>query len=493
MNDFDKEISMDRIYDAVIIGAGVTGSMIAHKLAKYKLDVAVVEAGCDVASGASRANSAIVHAGFDAETGTLKAKLNVLGCAELPALAKQLDVPYKNNTSLVVAFGDEEEKTLEVLLERGRKNGVPKLEIIDKNKLRELEPNISPEATAALYAPSAGIICPYELTMAAAENAAVNGCEFFFGYKVDKIDRDGDAFIIASGERAVRARYVINCAGVYSDDIARLIDPDFPIRIIPRRGEYMVLDKAEGKTANATLFMVPGAAGKGVLVSPTVDGNLLVGPNANKVEFKCNTATEAAGLDEISQGARRLVPGVNLRAVITSFAGVRPTPDSGDFHIEPSAKDGRFLNLVGIESPGLAASPAVAQYAVEQLGKMGLTLELRENYNPYRTENGHMRKPFRELSDEEKTELCKKEPAYAKIICRCESITEGDILAAIHRPLGAKTVDMVKMRTRAGMGRCQGGFCSPRVVEILANELGVSKTEITKRDCGSKILLDKTK
>ena len=484
---------MEKIYDVVIIGAGVTGAMLAHKLAKYKLDTAVVEAGCDVASGASRANSAIVHAGFDAACGTLKAALNVRGCAELPELAKQLDVPYKNNTSLVVAYGEEDEKMLGVLLERGRKNGVPKLEIIDSKRLHELEPNLSPDATAALLAPSAGINCPYDLTMAASENAALNGTDFFFEFAVDAIESDGDIITVKSGERSVRARYVCNCAGVHSDEIARLVDADFPIKLIPRRGEYMVLDRAEGKTVSATIFMVPSKAGKGILVSPTVDGNLLVGPNAHAIGEKDDTSTTAPGLDEISSGARRLVPSVNLRSVITSFSGVRPTPDTDDFHIEPSKVLGNFLNLVGIESPGLASSPAVAEYAIEQLEKMGVKLEERTDYNPYRTANGHMRKPFRELSDEEKSQLCKDEPAYAKIICRCETITEGDILAAIHRPLGAKTVDMVKMRCRAGMGRCQGGFCSPRVVEILARELGVSVEDIRKRDRGSDILMGNTK
>lgn len=484
---------MDKIYDIVIIGAGVTGSLLAHKLAKYELDIAVVEAGCDVASGASRANSAIVHAGFDAVSGTLKARLNALGCAQLPELAKQLDVPYKNNTSLVVGFGEEDEETLKELLERGRKNGVPKLEIIDSKRLHELEPNIAPDATAALLAPTAGIICPYDLTMAAAENAAVNGAEFFFEFKADAIEYLEGVITVRSGDRCIKAKYAANCAGVHADEVARLADSSFPVSIIPRRGEYMVLDKSEGKTVSATVFTVPGKAGKGILVTPTVDGNLLVGPNAHEIPEKDDTSTTAAGLDEICEGAKRMVPSVNLRAVITSFSGVRPTPNSGDFHIEPSRTVPTLLNLVGIESPGLASSPAVAEYAVEMLEKMGVKLEAREDYNPYRTQNGHMQKPFRELSDEEKTELCKREPAYARIVCRCETITEGDILAAIRRPLGAKTVDMVKMRTRAGMGRCQGGFCSPRVVELLARELGVSVEEIRKRDRGSDILMGKTK
>ncbi len=484
---------MDKIYDIVIIGAGVTGALLAHKLAKYKLSVAVVEAGCDVASGASRANSAIVHAGFDAEAGTLKAKLNALGCAQLPELAKQLDIPYKNNTSLVVGFGDEDEETLKSLLERGRKNGIPKLEIIDSKRLHEREPNISPDATAALLAPTAGIICPYDLTMAAAENAAINGTEFFFEFKVDGIEADRDTVTVKAGDKAIRARYAANCAGVHADEIALLADEDFPISIIPRRGEYMVLDKSEGKTVSATIFTVPSKAGKGILVTPTVDGNLLVGPNAHEVADKEDTSITGTGLDEISAGAKRIVPNVNLRSVITSFSGVRPTPSTADFHIEPSKTVPNMLNLEGIESPGLASSPAVADYAVEILEKMGIDLEVREDYNPYRTENGHMQKPFRELSAEEKAELCKRDPSYGKIVCRCETITEGDILAAIRRPLGAKTVDMVKMRTRAGMGRCQGGFCSPRVVELLAKELGVSVEEIRKRDRGSDILMGRTK
>ena len=478
-------------YDIIIIGAGVNGCMLAHKLAAYKLSIAVIEAGCDVASGASRANSAIVHAGFDAASGTLKAALNVRGCAALPEIARQLDVPYKNNTSLVVAFGEEDEKMLGVLLERGRMNGVPGLEIIGKEKLRELEPNISPDAAAALLAPSAGIICPYDLTIACAENSAVNGVDFFFDHRVDRIVR-GDGYVSVFAGEEFRARYAVNSAGVHSAELARLADPDFGIDIIPRRGEYMILDKAEGNTCKATLFACPSREGKGILVSPTVDGNIIVGPNAHRVSPD-DTSTTAVGLDEISKGAKRLVPGINLRAVITSFAGVRPTPTTDDFHIAPSEKIPELLNLVGIESPGLASSPAVSDYAIGKLEEMGLKLERREDYNPFRTSNGHMKKPLRELSDEEKAERCKADPAYGKIICRCETVTEGDILDAIRRPIPARTIDMVKLRTRAGMGRCQGGFCSPRVAELISAELGIPLDEITKRGGESKLLFGKTK
>lgn len=480
------------IYDIAIVGAGVTGSMLAHKLSKYNLKIAVVEAGCDVARGASRANSAIVHAGFDAKEGTLKAKLNVIGCRKLPDIAKQLDVPYKNNTSLVVAFGEEDEKILEQLLERGKNNGVPGLKIIDAKELHELEPAVSNEATAALLAPSAGIICPYDLTLAAAENAAVNGCEFIFNFRVERVEMTDGVITLFSGGDRVSAKYVANCAGINSDKLARLVDPGFPIHLIPRRGEYMILDKTEGKTVSATIFAVPGKEGKGILVTPTVDGNLLIGPNAHEVEPD-DTSTTSAGLDEISKGAKRSVPGVSLRSVITSFAGIRPTPDSGDFHIAKSACADNWIDLVGIESPGLASSPAVAEYAIDLLAEAGMPTELRENYIPYRRANGHKQKPFRELSDEEKAELCKRDPSFGRVICRCEGITEGDILEAIHRPLGAKTMDMVKLRVRAGMGRCQGGFCSPRVAELLSRELGIPLEEITKFGKGSELLTGRTK
>lgn len=481
------------MYDVLIIGAGVTGAMTARALSKYNLKIALLEAGSDVATGATRANSAIVHAGYDAKSGTLKAKLNVRGTAMMPGVCEKLDVPYKNNTSLVVAFGEREEEKLCELLNRGIANGVPDMRIIGREELHALEPNLSDEATAALLAPSAGIVCPYELACAAAENAVLNGADFIPNFKVDKIEKSADSIKVYSGDAVLEACFVVNAAGCNSDEMARLAgEENFPVKIIPRRGEYMLMDKKIGGLANATLFMLPSEMGKGVLVSPTVDNNLIIGPNAHEVE-KGDTSTTSEGLDEILRGARRLIPGIDSRAVITSFAGVRATPSTDDFYIEESQSIKGLLHAAGIESPGLASSPATAEYITEKLAKMGLELNERENYIETRRKNGHMKKHFRDMTDEEKNTAIKENPAYGRIICRCETVTEGDIIEAVHSPLGSNSLDMVKRRTRAGMGRCQGGFCSVRVVDIIARETGCDMTDVVKDSKNSKLLYSKTK
>ncbi len=482
----------DNRYDVCIIGGGITGAMTARKLAKYNCRVVVVEAAGDVAMGSTKANSAIVHAGFDAESGTLKAKLNVAGCAMMEAEARVLDVPYSKCGSLVCAYSDKEVDHLKQLLARGETNGVPGMSILSAEELRRIEPNISPDAVAALLAPTAGIICPYELCIAACENAAVNGTDFRLNFPVSSITRTEEGFAVSDGRDTVYATYVVNAAGVYADRIAQMAgETDFPIRIIPRRGEYMLLDRSEGGVVKHVLFACPGDFGKGILVSPTVDHNLILGPTAEAIEDPADTATTAEGLAKVETGAKHLVPTVNTRAVITQFSGIRPTPvDAGgditesDFYIKPSDKVPGLLHLAGIESPGLASSPAVGEYAVTLLAQMGLTLAERKDYR-----EGRPRKVrFREATDEERSALIAENPLYGKIICRCETVTEGEIVDAIHRPLGARDVDAVKRRTRAGMGRCGSGFCSPRVVEILARELGVSMAEITKNGGNSVIL-----
>ncbi len=466
------------LYDVIIIGAGCTGSMTAYRLAKYDLRVLVLEAGNDIASGATKANSAISHAGFDAEVGTLKAKLNVAATREMPSLAKKLDIDYDMNGTLVMGFGEEELPHLKELYERGVKNGVPNMEIVGGERLYDMEPNLSREATHALYAPTGGIVSAWGLPIAAAECAAVNGTEFVFHYRVNSIKKDDDGnFTVSNGSTEYRAKFLVNAAGVWGDHIAELAgERDFPARIIPRRGEYMLLDKTEGKTAKHVLFSVPRGNGKGILVSPTVHGNLIVGPNAYKIDDRDDKQTTEAGLSEILAGAKRLVPTLNDRAVITSFSGVRPTPSTGDYYIQPSEQVGGLLHLAGIESPGLASSPAVGAYAVELLEKMGLELRERKDFRDERPEQIR----FESLDDISRAELIRKNPAYGRIICRCETVTEGEIIDAIHRPVGARDIDMVKRRTRAGMGRCQGGFCMPRVAEILARELDIPLEQVTK-------------
>ena len=474
-------------YDVAVVGSGVIGSLIARELSRYNIKIALVEKCNDMAMGTSKANSAIVHAGFDAKPGSLKAKLNVEGTAIMPELCKKLSVPYKPVGSLVVAFSDEEIETLNELLERGNINGVPGLEIYDYNKLHEVEPNISDEAKAALWAPSAGIVCPYELTIAAAENAVVNGVEFIRNFEVNSIEYSDGTFVISNGEDSIKTEYIINAAGVFCDEIASLIG-DTSIHTTPRKGEYMLCDKSVGKLANHTIFQCPSKMGKGILVTPTVDGNLLLGPSALDIEDKSDVSTTSETLSEILEIAKKSVPSLTTREVITSFAGLRAHCSRNDFIIEPSKKNDKFINVAGIESPGLSSAPAIALF-VKDIILSKINAELKSDFIEEREEPVR----FRHMTNDERKVLIEKNPAYGRIICRCETITEGEILDAIHAPAGARDVDGVKRRTRAGMGRCQGGFCGSKVVELLARELGVEINEITKCGGNSRILYDRTK
>lgn len=481
-------------YDVAIIGAGIVGTMTAFMIGKYKIKCAVLEAGIDVASGTTRANSAIIHAGYDAHEGSLKAKLNVRGSRLVEPIAKQLGVHYNKCGSLVIGYNEKDYEHLQLLLVRGKKNGVRGLEIIDQARLREMEPNVSENALYALYAPSAGIICPYDLAYAVSENSATNGVDYYFEYKVDKIEYNpiSKIYTLSAGDKKVRARYVVNAAGLYSDEIAELLGDRLPFKIIPRRGEYMLLDKSEGKTANHTLFVTPSEKGKGILVSPTVDGNVIIGPNANIVESKADTGVTVEGLTEISEAARAIIPNINFDAIITTFAGVRATPTSGDFFIRESKRFPKFVHAAGIESPGLAASPAIAEYIVNILRNSGLKFKEKEDYITTRTPQGNC-KLFYDMTESERERAIKKDPRYGKMVCRCEMVTEADIVNAINRPISAHTVDMVKRRTRAGMGRCQGGYCRAKVAEIIARELNISVSEVKKFSSNSNILCGRTK
>lgn len=474
-------------YDVAIVGAGVVGGLIARELSRFDIKVALLEKFNDVAMGTTKANSAIVHGGFDAQNGTLKAKLNVEGTAMMPEICEKLHVPFKKNGSVVVAFSEKEMEHIKVLYERGIKNGVPELSIIDRDELKRREPNISDEAVGALLSKSAGIVCPYELTIAAVENAVTNGVELIRNCEVKSIEEIADGYVLNTTAGDINAKYIINAAGNFSDELAKMVG-DNSIELIPRKGEYYVLDKSVGNLATHTIFQCPNEMGKGILVTPTVDGNLLIGPTALNIEDKDDTTTTPEGLRDALQKALKSVPIVSIRNAITSFAGVRAHPVNDDFNIGWCPTSENFINVAGVESPGLSSAPAIAIFVREILEEK-LVLTEKAEYTDTRE------KPvrFRHLSDDERAELIKKNDAYGRIVCRCETITEGEIVDAIRAPGGARDVDGVKRRTRAGMGRCQGGFCGSKVVEILARELGVPMSDITKFGNDSKIIYERTK
>ena len=471
-------------YDVAIIGAGVVGAMAARELSRYDLKVCLLEKENDVAMGASRANSGIIHGGYDPIPGTLKAKMNTAGVPLLYEAARQLNVHYQNNGSLVCAFGPEEEPAIDALYARGLENSIEKLQILTGDEARALEPNLSEKVTKALYIPTAGIICPYDLTIAAIGNAMDNGAALLRNFEVESIT-EGFTVTAADG-RTVECDYILNCAGGFSDKIARMLG-DNSFTIIPRAGEYMLLDKTEGGRVKHTIFQVPSKEGKGILVTPTVDGNLLTGPTAVQVDTPESTQTTSEGLAMVARLAAKSVPSVNFRQVITSFSGVRSSARGDDFIIRPCQTAPKCIHVAAIDSPGLTSCVAIAKYALELLQQQGLAMTEKENWNGCRENT----RTFREMTLEEKDAFIKANPDYGKIVCRCEQVSEGEIRAAIRRNPGATDLDGVKRRTRGGMGRCQGGFCSPYVMRLIAEETGIAMEEVTKSGPGSKPLTGK--
>lgn len=471
------------MYDVIIIGAGISGCACARELSRYKLSICVLEKEEDVCCGTTKANSAIVHAGFDAACGTLMAKLNVKGNQDMEELSKELDFSFKRNGSLVVCLHEEEMPDLEALYQRGIENGVKGLRMIDKAELVKLEPHISDDAVAALYAPTSGIVCPFGMNIAYAENAAANGVQFQFETEVAGIRRQDGNWIVKTNQGEFEGRFVVNAAGVYADTIHNMVSTK-KLHITPRRGDYCLLDRSVEGFVTHTIFQLPGKYGKGVLVTPTIHGNTLVGPTAVDIEDREGTNTTQEGLEELLEKAGRTVKGLPIRQVITSFAGLRAHEDGHEFVIgEVEGAEG-FIDCAGIESPGLTSAPAIGTMVA------GIVKELahaEENPDFIGTRKG-MLDP-KTLSMEERTALIKAKPAYGNIVCRCEMVSEGEVIDAINRPLGAKSLDGVKRRTRAGMGRCQAGFCSPRTIEILARERGVPPSEITKSGKESKIIV----
>ena len=476
------------MYDVILIGCGVVGAATAYQLARYDLKVAVLEAQNDVANGTTKANSAILHAGYDPKPGTRMAALNVEGNKMAKKLCRKLDVPFRPVGSLLLALNEAQKTTLQTLYDRGLANGVPGLALLDREATLTMEPGLNPELTGALYAPTAAIVNPWEYALAMAETAVVNGVELHRRCPVTGIrplSEGGFALQTPRGEW--QTRFVVNAAGVNADKVHALLEP-VPWKITPNRGSYFLLDKAEGSRVGHVIFQCPGPNGKGVLVAPTVHGNLLVGPDAQPVEDRRDLGTPASALDFVRTQARRSVPGIDFSQNIRNFAGIRANSDQEDFIIQPSPAYPAFLDLAGIKSPGLTAAPAIGKRAVELLAEAGLVCRPKAQFIAER----HVVRMDR-LSPAEKNVQIARDPRYGRVICRCETVTEGEIVAALHSPIPALSINGVKRRCNAGMGRCQGGFCGPRVQEIIARELGIDQTAVPMDQDGSWVLAGETK
>lgn len=479
---------MSEKYSIVIIGAGVVGGMVARSLSSFNAKICIIDSHIDSAMGASGANSGIVHAGYDAKPDSLKAKLNIIGTAMMQKTCEQLGVPYKNTGSMVIAFNDEDVKQLHMLYKNGLAGGIVGLKLLDKDTVFKMEPSLNPEIIMALYAPTAGVVSPYKLNIAAVENAVINGVDFIRETEVTDISGSKGDFTLTTSNGEIHSEIIINCAGIYADDIAKMAGDGF-FNLTPRKGEYLLMDRSEGGLVSHVIFQPPSENGKGVLVMTTVDGNLLIGPDANIAESKEDSSTHSESLDYVYKTALKTCSKLNLKKVITSFAGLRATPDTGDFIIGESEKVPGFFNVAGIESPGLSSAPAIGEYVAEMVSKSLGDLTKNSSYKP----GLETHEFFRDMSLHEKEKIIHENHQYGRVVCRCENVTEAEVLDSIRRPAGARTVDGVKRRTRAGMGRCQGGFCLPVVVEILSQELGIPKEDVLKGDKGSYILAERNR
>ncbi|MBV7273434.1 NAD(P)/FAD-dependent oxidoreductase [Clostridium thailandense] len=480
--------------DILIIGGGVIGAAIAHRLSKYNLDITLVEKESDICMGASKANSSMVHDGYNVDAHKLKGKLVLEANPYFEQLCSDLHVQYvKDAGSIVVGFNDDDLKVMKEQLENGNKNGIKGLKIVGKDELLELEPYLNPEAKFGLLNPNTGLINPFELTMAMAENAVINGAKVLLNTEVKNIiisDKKVEA--VETSQGVVEAKVVINAAGLYADKIAAMVE-DIDFEIKPRKGQYFLYDKKWGYLVKHVIYSAPSKVSKGMIILPTTEGNILGGSNATVIDDKDDLSTTYEGFQEIYVNTiSHMFPDLpRMGDVVTTFSGLRAASTSEDFIIECAKTVKGFINVAGIQSPGLSSSPAIARM-VEDLVR-GLNYDLnfteRKNYRKDRPEPVILK----DLSYEERSELIKKNPDYGTIICRCETVSKGEIIDAIHRPIPATNLDAVKRRSRAGMGRCQGGFCSPRVLDILSKELKVSPLNITKKGKGSYILITKTK
>ncbi len=471
--------------DVVIVGGGVCGCSLLYELSRYKLSAVLVEKENDVSVGTTKANSAIVHAGYDPHPGTKMARYNVEGNALVKELCEKLDVPYQQIGSLVLAFDADQDALVRELFDRGTQNGVPGMKVLSAEEVREMEPNVSPEVTSALYAPSAGIVSPWELAIALAETAVKNGAQVELNSEVTSIQPIDGGFRVTAGGKEIDTRFVVNAAGIWSDKINDMAAPH-TFTVSANKGEYFLLDKSQGTLVNHVIFQCPSKVGKGVLVSPTVHGNLIVGPNAADAE-KDDLGTTGGGLAFVRKMALRSVPDINFRDSIRNFAGLRANTEIDDFLVGETDQKG-FFNIAGIKSPGLTSAPAIARDMVRMLGEAGLALDPKETF----VDERHVVR-FKHLSHEERAAAIAKNPLYGQIVCRCETITEGEIVDALHRPLPPCSIDGVKRRCGSGMGRCQGGFCGPRVQQIIARELGIPQEAVMMDRAGTAVITGETK
>ena len=476
------------MYDVSIIGAGIIGTFIARELSRYKIKVLVLDKENDISNGTTKANSAIAHAGYDAKPGSLKARFNVEGNAMFDEICRDLDVPFKRIGSLLVAFNEKDIEVLKDMYARGIENGVKDMRIIGREELKKKEEHISDQAIGALFAPSAGIMGPWELAIGLMENAMDNGVELSLNTEVLDIKPTENGYKIFTNKGEIDTKYIVNASGLYADKVHNMVSkPKF--KIIPRRGQYFLFDKSAGDLVKSIIFQTPTKLGKGVLVLPTAHGNLLVGPNAEVIDDKDNVETTEESLNFIKNASQKSVKNIPFRQVIRSFSGIRATPQAKDFIIEEALDARGFIDVAGIESPGLTASPAIGRYVAEMLKNIDGNFKINKNFNPKRRPQIRLT----DLTDEEKRRIIKKNPKYGRIICRCEHISEGEIVDSIHRNAGGTTIDGIKRRVRPGSGRCQGGFCQPRVMEILARELDIDVLEVLKDRPGTNVALYRTK
>ncbi len=484
------------MWDAIIIGAGISGCSVARELARYQLKVLVLEKGHDVCAGTTKGNSATVHAGYDPDPGSNKAIYNVRGSRMYPELCRELQVPYLKNGLVMIALDEEQMEEVRKLHEMGQRNGV-RTEVCDRARILEIEPDMGEGVIGGLWVPDSGMVCPYNLVMALAENSARNGVEFRTSTQALSVERDGGEWLVSTPDETFRTKYVFNCAGTYADKFNNMVSADV-FHIIPREGQHLIMDRDFAPYVKTTIYPTPellpgGGHTKGMGLMPSVDGTLILGCNADDVDDPDFSANTREGIDKILDffEARwkympisKHVPKFPRDAVITAYGGSRAHPDRDDFILGEPKDAPNFINLAGIESPGVTAAPAIAIDMVKILVDRERPA-LKQDYKPGR----EIKKPFRTMTAEERREAIKADPDYARIVCRCEQVTEAEIRDAIRRPVGARSVSAVKMRTRAGMGRCQGGFCSPRVLEILCEELGLDPLEVTQSGGRSNILV----